>query len=41
MAADADALCGASYGECSAARVNIRNGYRYGDRRGRLRVKRG
>jgi transposase-like protein len=28
MGAEADALCGASYGERSPARVNIRNGYR-------------
>lgn len=28
MGAEADALCGASYGERSPERVNIRNGYR-------------
>jgi putative transposase len=28
MSADADALCGASYGEVSPERVNVRNGYR-------------
>jgi len=28
MGVDADALCGASYGERSAERVNVRNGYR-------------
>jgi putative transposase len=28
MGADADALCGAPYGERSPERVNIRNGYR-------------
>ncbi len=28
MSADADAACGASYGEVSADRVNLRNGYR-------------
>jgi putative transposase len=28
MAAEADALCGAPYGERSPERVNIRNGYR-------------
>ena len=28
MGAEADALCGAPYGERSPARVNIRNGYR-------------
>src|SRR5262245_48118362 len=28
MSAEADALCGAGYGERSAARVNVRNGYR-------------
>ena len=28
MGADADALCGADYGERSSARVNRRNGYR-------------
>ena len=29
MGAEADALCGASYGQTSADRVNIRNGYRH------------
>ena len=28
MGAEADALCGADYGERSPERVNIRNGYR-------------
>jgi len=28
MGADADALCGAPYGERSPERVNVRNGYR-------------
>ena len=28
MGAEADALCGAAYGERSPERVNIRNGYR-------------
>jgi transposase-like protein len=28
MGAEADALCGARYGERSSERVNIRNGYR-------------
>ncbi|MFV2000698.1 MAG: transposase, partial [Acidimicrobiia bacterium] len=28
MSADADAVCGASYGEISEDRVNLRNGYR-------------
>ncbi len=31
MSADADAVCGAAYGEVSAARVNRRNGYRHRD----------
>jgi hypothetical protein len=29
MSAEADAVCGAGYGERSDARVNTRNGYRY------------
>ena len=29
MAAEADAMCGAGYGERSAERVNSRNGYRH------------
>jgi putative transposase len=31
MGAEADALCGASYGERTAERVNRRNGYRERD----------
>ena len=31
MSAEADALCGAGYGERSAARSNQRNGYRHRD----------
>src|SRR6266702_7280792 len=31
MGAEADALCGAAYGERSPERVNIRNGYRERD----------
>ena len=31
MSAEADALCGAPYGERSPERVNIRNGYRERD----------
>ena len=29
MSADADAMCGAGYGQRSPDRTNIRNGYRY------------
>ena len=32
MGAEADALCGAPYGERSPERINIRNGYRERDR---------
>jgi hypothetical protein len=38
MGAEADALCGADYGERSPERVNIRNGYR--ERRWDTRVRR-
>jgi transposase-like protein len=31
MSAEADAVCGASYGERSTERVNVRNGYRHRD----------
>jgi transposase-like protein len=31
MSAEADAVCGASYGTSSAERVNVRNGYRHRD----------
>ncbi|WP_159851230.1 transposase [Nocardia sp. CY41] len=31
MSAEADAMCGADYGECSQQRVNSRNGYRHRD----------
>src|SRR5688500_18057123 len=31
MSAEADAVCGAGYGESSPERVNIRNGYRHRD----------
>ena len=31
MSAEADAMCGAGYGERSAERVNSRNGYRHRD----------
>jgi transposase-like protein len=31
MSAQADAVCGAGYGESSPGRVNLRNGYRHRD----------
>jgi putative transposase len=31
MSAEANAVCGAGYGERSAERVNVRNGYRHRD----------
>jgi putative transposase len=31
MSAEADAVCGATYGEPSPDRVNVRNGYRHRD----------
>ena len=29
MSAEADAVCGAPYGQCSPERTNVRNGYRH------------
>ncbi len=31
MSAEADAVCGAAYGQSSPERVNVRNGYRHRD----------